>query len=325
MRVLVTGGAGFIGSVLVWHLNRIGLRDILVCDTFGTGDKWRNLRDLQFTDMVKPENLKALLGEKNRAFDAIFHMGACSATTETDMDFLWENNVRFSRMLWEYCAHLGSPFIYASSAATYGDGSNGWLDDQAKIRTLAPLNKYGWSKQVFDLWALDQRRAPKRWAGLKFFNVYGPQEYHKGSMASVVYHNYRQVQAEGQVKLFQSHRPGIGDGEQKRDFIYVKDVVKMADFFRTTAAPNGLYNIATGEARTFKDFAGAMFAALGRTPVIEYIPTPESIRDKYQYYTCGDIGKIRAAGYREPVTRMEEAVADYVREYLVKDDPWLKV
>ncbi|MBL8992695.1 MAG: ADP-glyceromanno-heptose 6-epimerase, partial [Spirochaetia bacterium] len=306
--ILVTGAAGFIGSVQVWKLNRLGYDKIVVCDQFRDGEKWRNLRDLRFEDAVLPEDLFEWLGRHGREVEAVIHLGACSATTETNMDFLWENNVVFTRRLWDHSVANGNTFLYASSAATYGGGECGYLDDEKKIHSLKPLNKYGYSKHWFDLWALRQKRKPKHWYGLKFFNVFGPNEYHKGHMASVVYHNYQQYLKEGKVRLFKSHREGIADGEQKRDFVYVKDVVRMNHFLQQGKAPSGIYNIASGKARSYKDFALALFAALKVEPKIEFVETPAAIREKYQYFTEGDLSKLRAAGYIESSTSLEEAV-----------------
>jgi ADP-L-glycero-D-manno-heptose 6-epimerase len=321
--ILVTGGAGFIGSAYVWHLNRLGLSDLVVCDRFESGDKWRNLRDLRFTDFFPPETAEAWLARHGGKLSAIVHLGACSSTTETDMDFLWRNNVDFPKMLWSQAIRSGASFLYASSAATYGGGEHGYRDDESGIPGLKPLNKYGYSKQCFDVWALGQSRAPKRWAGLKFFNVFGPNEYHKGPQASVVFHNFNEQRTEGKIRLFKSHREGVADGEQKRDFVYVKDAVKMLDFLRTSKAPSGIYNIATGKARSFLDLAMSLYRALGVEPAIEFIPTPESIRDKYQYFTQGEMGKLRSAGYREEAMTLEDSVADYVKNHLLRENPYL--
>ncbi|MBN8218568.1 MAG: ADP-glyceromanno-heptose 6-epimerase [Spirochaetes bacterium] len=321
--ILVTGGAGFIGSAYVWQLNQKGRRDIAVCDRFESGDKWRNLRDLRYADFFEPDDLDAWMQRHGKGLESIIHLGACSATTENDMDFLWRNNVEFSKRLWAHAVRRGASFFYASSAATYGAGERGYVDDEKEVPALRPLNKYGYSKQCFDLWVLDQAKAPRRWGGLKFFNVFGPNEYHKGGQASVVLHHFREHKASGKVHLFQSHRAGIADGEQKRDFVYVKDAVRMLDFLRTSRAPSGLYNIATGQARTFLDLARALYKALGVEPAIEFIPTPEAIRDKYQYFTEGAMGKLRAAGYQEGAMTLEAAVEDYVKQHLLKDNPYL--
>ncbi len=323
--IIVTGAAGFIGSAVVWQLSRSGEKSLIACDRFKDGDKWRNLRDLSFDEFVYPEQLVEFMEKNVKEVQAVIHLGACSATTEKDMDFLYQNNFLFSRVLWEWCALRKKTFVYASSAATYGDGEAGYLDDEKTIPQLKPLNKYGWSKQLFDVWALKQKVAPPSWAGLKFFNVFGPNEYHKGSMASVLLHAFNQFKTEGKIRLFQSHRAGIADGEQKRDFVYIKDVVSMIDFFRRGGVANGIYNVASGEARSFLDFTKAMFGALKTEPVIEFIPTPETIRDKYQYFTQGDISKIKKAGFKGRLHTLEEAVADYVGQYLAREKSYLSI
>lgn len=318
--IIVTGAAGFIGSAAIWQLNVTGERHIVACDRFRDGEKWRNLRDLYFDEFIFPDQLVEFMEKNAKEITAVIHLGACSATTEKDMDFLYQNNFLFSRILWEWCALRRKTFVYASSAATYGDGESGYLDNEAGIPKLKPLNKYGWSKQLFDLWVLKQKSSPPSWAGLKFFNVFGPNEYHKGSMASVLLHAFNQYKAEGKIRLFESHREGIAHGEQKRDFVYIKDVVRMIDFFRKSqGAPNGIYNVASGQARSFLDFTKAMFQALKVEPAVEFVPTPEAIRDKYQYFTEGDISKVKRSGFTEHLHTLEEAVSDYVVNYLAKD------
>ncbi len=328
--IVITGAAGFIGSAYLWHLNESDVGPIILADRFKTGDKWRNVRDLRYADLIFPEKLPEFLEKHAKEVKAVIHMGACSATTETDMDFLFTNNFKYTKTLWKLATKYDWTFIYASSAATYGDGNEGYLDEEKKIHTLKPLNKYGYSKQFFDLWALSQVKRPSRWAGLKFFNVYGANEYHKGSMASVIYHSYHQFKQNGQVKLFKSHREDYADGEQQRDFVYIKDVVRMMDFFRTQPKKeniSGIYNVASGKARSFNDFMKAMFLALGVpfTPsLIEYFPMPEQLRGKYQYFTEGNLSKIKKAGYALPQYTLEEGVADYVKSYLSQEEPYFK-
>ena len=323
-RVLVTGGAGFIGSALVWALNRRGCDRIVVCDRLGTDEKWRNLTPLRFADYVEADDLLPRL--QNGAlgkFDLVLHMGACSSTTETDAGFLIRNNYEFTRdlVVWalgQKTRGRKTRFVYASSAATYGDGSAGMDDDDSKLDKLRPLNMYGYSKHLFDLHA---KRAGflNQIAGLKYFNVFGPNEDHKGDMRSLVHKSFGQVQAEGVIRLFKSHRPDYRDGEQKRDFLYVKDAVTMTLHLAATPKANGLFNIGSGAARTWLDLARAVFAALKRKPKIEFIEMPEAIRDKYQYFTEANLARLRAAGYTAPVTSLEDAVSDYVRNYLVPD------
>jgi ADP-L-glycero-D-manno-heptose 6-epimerase len=318
-RVLVTGGAGFIGSALVWALNRRGCERIVVCDRLGTDEKWRNLTPLRFADYVEADDLLPRLqsGALGK-FDLVLHMGACSSTTETNAGFLIRNNFEFTKDLAAWALGQKTRFIYASSAATYGDGSAGMEDDNAKLDTLRPLNMYGYSKHLFDLHA---KRAGflNQIAGLKYFNVFGPNEDHKGDMRSLVHKSTAQVQTEGVIRLFKSYRSDFRDGEQKRDFLYVKDAVAMTLHLATTPKANGLFNIGGGKARTWLDLARAVFAALKRKPKIEFIEMPEAIRDKYQYFTEANLARLRAAGYTAPVTSLEDAVSDYVRNYLVPD------
>jgi ADP-L-glycero-D-manno-heptose 6-epimerase len=318
-RVLVTGGAGFIGSALVWALNRRGCERIVVCDRLGTDEKWRNLTPLRFADYVEADDLLPRLqsGALGK-FDLVLHMGACSSTTETNAGFLIRNNFEFTKDLAAWALGQKTRFIYASSAATYGDGSAGMEDDNAKLDTLRPLNMYGYSKHLFDLHA---KRAGflNQIAGLKYFNVFGPNEDHKGDMRSLVHKSTAQVQTEGVIRLFKSYRSDFRDGEQKRDFLYVKDAVAMTLHLATTPKANGLFNIGGGKARTWLDLARAVFAALKRKPKVEFIEMPEVIRDKYQYFTEANLARLRAAGYTAPVTSLEDAVSDYVRNYLVPD------
>lgn len=318
-RVLVTGGAGFIGSALVWALNQRGCQDIVVCDVLGTSEKWRNLSPLRFADYVEGDVLlQRLQSGALGKFDLALHMGACSATTERDASYLIRNNYEFTKDLAAWTLANQTRFVYASSAATYGDGSAGMEDDEAKIESLRPLNMYGYSKQLFDLYAR-RKGFLKGVVGLKYYNVYGPNEDHKADMRSLVHKSFGQVKKEGVIRLFKSYRKDYKDGEQKRDFLYVKDAVAMTLHLAANKKAAGLFNIGSGVARTWIDLANAVFAAVGKKPVIEFIEMPETIRDKYQYFTQADISRLRAAGYREEVTPLEEAVADYARNYLEPD------
>ena len=318
-RVLVTGGAGFIGSALVWALNRRGCDRIVVCDRLGTDARWRNLTPLRFADYVEADDLLPRLqsGALGK-FDFVLHMGACSSTTETNASFLIRNNYEFTKDLAAWALGQKTRFVYASSAATYGDGSAGMDDDDSKLDRLRPLNMYGYSKQLFDLHA-KQAGFLNRMVGLKYFNVFGPNEDHKGDMRSLVHKSTAQVQTEGVIRLFKSYRPDFRDGEQKRDFLYVKDAVAMTLHLAASKKAGGLFNIGCGEARTWLDLARAVFAALKRKPKIEFTEMPEAIRDKYQYFTQANLARLRAAGYTAPVTSLEDAVNDYVRNYLVPD------
>jgi ADP-L-glycero-D-manno-heptose 6-epimerase len=316
-RVLVTGGAGFIGSALIWALNRRGCENIVVCDRLGTDEKRRNLTPLRFADYVDADVLQSRLqsGALGK-FDLILHMGACSSTTETNESFLTRNNLEFTKDLAAWALGQKVRFVYASSAATYGDGSAGMDDDDTQLDKLHPLNLYGCSKHLFDLHA-KREGFLNQIVGLKYFNVFGPNEDHKGDMRSVVHKSFGQVQSEGVIRLFKSYRKDYVDGEQKRDFLYVKDAVAMTLYLAATPKANGLFNIGSGKARTWLDLAKAVFAALNRKPKIEFIEMPEAIRDKYQYFTQANLGRLRAAAYTAPVTSLEDAVSDYVRNYLV--------
>lgn len=318
--ILVTGGAGFIGSAIVAELNARGITDILIVDILGKDERWKNLRNLSFADYMEADDFSDMVSSTDieMELEAIIHMGACSDTTERDCSYLMKNNYEFSKLLAGWAVEMGARFIYASSAATYGDGTQGFLDDEAAIETLRPLNMYGYSKQLFDLWC-KQRGLLEKFVGLKFFNVYGPNEYHKADMRSFVLKAFEQIQETGQVELFKSHRPDFADGGQLRDFIYVKDAVDMTLFFLEQPELGGLYNIGTGQARNWNDLAAATFAAMGRQANIEYIPMPEHLQGKYQYFTQADISKIQNAGYTQPTTSLEDAVTDYVQNYLMKD------
>lgn len=318
-RVLVTGGAGFIGSALVWGLNRRGCENIVVCDILGMNEKWRNLTPLRFADYVEAEALLPRLqsGALGK-FDLILHMGACSATTEKNASYLAVNNYEFTKDLAMWALVNKTRFVYASSAATYGDGSAGMEDDETRLDSLRPLNMYGYSKHMFDLHA---KRAGflNKVVGLKFFNVFGPNEDHKEDMRSLVHKSFAQVQNESLIRLFKSYKKEYADGEQKRDFLYVKDCVAMTLHLAATTKAAGLFNIGSGGARSWNDLANAVFVALKKKPVIKYIPMPEVIRDKYQYFTQANLMRLRGAGYSAPVTSLENAVSDYVRKYLLLD------
>jgi ADP-L-glycero-D-manno-heptose 6-epimerase len=315
-RVIVTGASGFIGRNIVAALNARGLSNLLLVDRLGADEKWRNLPGLVFDDLISPEALLAAI-EAGRppAATAIIHLGACSATTETNADFLLENNYRCTRRLCEWALACGARFVYASSAATYGDGSQGYDDAHERLPALRPLNMYGYSKHLFDLWAL-RSGALNRIAGLKYFNVFGPFEDHKGDMRSVVHKAFSQVLTRGWIELFKSEHPDYADGEQKRDFIYVRDAVDVTLYFLDHPDANGIFNCGTGHARTWLDLARALFAALGRAPDLRFIDLPPALRGKYQYFTEAETGKLRAAGYRAPFTSLEEAVRDYAQTHL---------
>src|ERR1700722_1252759 len=318
-RVLVTGGAGFICSALVWALNRGGCDNITVCDILGTNEKWRNLTPLRFADYVEAADLLPRLQSGSLGkFDLVLHMGACSATTEKDATYLIKNNFEFTKDLAHWALANKVRFVYASSAATYGDGSAGMEDDESKLDTLRPLNMYGYSKHLFDLHA-SRAGILNKMVGLKFFNVFGPNEDHKADMRSLVHKSFAQVQTKGVIQLFESYRKEFRDGEQKRDFLYVKDAVAMTLHLATNKKAGGLFNIGSGEARTWIALANSVFSALEKKPKIEFIEMPETIRDKYQYFTQADISRLRATGYKEKITSLENAVADYVQNYLVLD------
>ncbi len=317
-RILVTGAAGFIGSAIVNALNADGHSDILVTDVLGSDEKWRNLAPLRFDDYLQADDLLARIEADPDAFgriDRVFHLGACSATTETNGDYLIANNYRYTQTLAEWALARNARFVYASSAATYGDGEQGMDDTNDDLHRLRPLNLYGYSKQLFDLHA-QHRGYLRDIVGVKYFNVYGPNEYHKGDMRSLVCKAYDQIQDTGRIRLFKSHRDDYADGEQMRDFVYVKDAVAMTLHLADSEDAGGLYNVGSGVARTWLDLANALFSSLDRKPAIVFIDMPESIRDQYQYYTCADIGKIRATGYDVETTSLERAIADYVKNYL---------
>lgn len=325
--ILITGAAGFIGSALVWKLNELGRNDLILTDKLRTEEKWKNIAKRDYCDWVNRDELFDWLAVEENAskIEVVVHMGACSATTEPDGDFLMKNNYEFSKKLWEFCTERQIQFIYASSAATYGMGELGY-DDKIDLNghlALRPLNKYGYSKKIFDVWALKQEKTPKQWVGIKFFNVYGPQEYHKGRMASMVFHSYNQGVENGYVKLFKSHKEGFGDGGQLRDFVYIKDVVEVMNFFIKNPQVNGIFNLGTGNARSFADLGKNTLLSAGMKDRIEYIEMPMDLRGRYQYYTQADMKKLRDSGYSKEFYSLEEGVKDYVQNYLSKEDPYL--
>jgi ADP-L-glycero-D-manno-heptose 6-epimerase len=321
-RILVTGGAGFIGSALVWSLNQRGHSDIVISDLLGSDEKWRNLTPLKFADYIEGDVLRAGLQKNADAFgkfSAVFHLGACSATTERNAAYLIDNNYAYTKELAAWALGQGARFVYASSAATYGDGAQGMDDKLEELHRLRPLNMYGYSKHLFDLHA---QRAGwlARIVGVKYFNVFGPNEDHKGDMRSLVNKAYQQILATGRVQLFKSHRPDFRDGEQQRDFLYVKDAVEMTLHFAENPVgqgAGGLFNLGSGEANTWLTLTRAIFGALDRSPAIDFIEMPEVLRGKYQYFTQADVGKLRASGYSRPMTPLTEAVRDYVQNYMV--------
>ena len=322
--LLVTGGAGFIGSNVVAALNDAGRSDVVVCDLLGHDGKWRNLAKRQLGDIVPPAELANWL--RGRKLDAVVHLGAISETTATDGDLVIETNFRFSMRLLDWCTDNAVPFIYASSAATYGDGAQGFRDDPSlsALKQLRPMNLYGWSKHLFDM-AVAERAArreklPPQWAGLKFFNVFGPNEYHKGTMMSVLARRFDDIKAGRPVQLFKSHREGIADGDQRRDFIYVDDAVRVAMWLLATPSVSGLFNVGTGNARSFREMMVAAFSALGTSPNIKYIDMPEQIRGSYQYFTQSEGDRLRGAGYNGGYTALEDAVAIYVKGFLDRAD-----
>jgi ADP-L-glycero-D-manno-heptose 6-epimerase len=322
--LLVTGGAGFIGSNLVAALNEAGRADVAVCDVLGHDGKWRNLAKRQLADIVPPGELADWL--KGRRLEAVIHLGAISETTATDGDLVIETNFRLSMRLLDWCTANGTPFIYASSAATYGDGAEGFRDDPSisALKALRPMNLYGWSKHLFDMAVAERAargdRLPPQWAGLKFFNVFGPNEYHKGTMMSVLARRFDDIKAGQPVQLFKSHREGIADGDQRRDFIYVDDVVRVMMWLLSTPSVSGIFNVGTGKARSFRDMMLSTYAALGTEPNIRYVDMPEAIRRSYQYFTQSDAGRLQRAGYNGGFTALEEAVGIYVKGFLDRAD-----
>ena len=318
---IVTGGAGLIGSAMIWRLNREGIRDILAVDHLATSEKWRNLVPLRFADYRERDDFLAELRSgvyDGAKIDGIFHFGACSSTVERDAGYLVHDNFEYTKHLASFAVPRGIRMIYASSCATYGDGSQGYRDDDDALETLRPMNMYGYSKQLFDLWARDRGWLPKL-VGCKFSNIYGPNEWHKGEMRSVVLRAFEQITANGTMKLFKSYRPEYADGEQLRDFLYVKDAAEMVMFLFGTPKANGLFNVGSGKPESWNRLARAAFAALEKPERIEYIEMPETLRDRYQYYTCAKTDKLRAFGYDRPTTSLEESVKDCIRNYFAPD------
>ena len=322
---IVTGGAGFIGSAMVWKLNQMGIDDILIVDNLAKTDKWKNLVNLRYEDYIHRDQFFKFILEGDDPFktDAVIHMGACSSTTEQDADFLMENNYRYTQMLCRFCLQHDVRFINASSAATYGDGQFGFDDDHEGIDRLKPMNMYGYSKQLFDLWA-KRGGVLDKLVSLKFFNVFGPNEYHKDDMKSVLCKAFHQIGETGEMKLFKSYKPEYPHGGQKRDFVYIKDCVDVMWWFLENPQANGIFNIGTGQAREWNELARSVFAAMDVEPNISYIEMPETIRDKYQYFTQANMSKLVAAGYDKPFTSLEDAAKDYVQNYLAQEDPFLK-
>lgn len=326
---MVTGGAGFIGSRIAARLSARAAADVVVCDRFETADsgKWRNLAGHDVAEFVAPEALEVWLRANAQRVQSVVHMGAVSSTTEPDVDLIVESNIRLSKFLWDWCAEHGRPLVYASSAATYGAGEQGFTDDNAyaAVKALAPLNAYGWSKKVFDLYALREAargHAPPLWSGLRFFNVYGPNEYHKGGQKSVVAHMFPKAAAGETTRLFRSHHPDYPDGGQKRDFVFVEDCVDVVEWLLEKEKSAGIVNVGTARARTFLDLAHALYAAIGKTPDIAFIDTPEAIRRNYQYFTEADLTRLRALGFEKQMTSLEAGVGDYVKRYLMAENPY---
>lgn len=318
--IVVTGGAGFIGSAIVWKLNQLGKKNIVIVDELGKDEKWKNLVGLQYEDFIhKHDFIEQVLDDVIPfSVEAIIHMGANSSTTEKDADHLMNNNFHYTKELAKYCLEKHIRFIYASSAATYGDGSFGFADDENKIETLRPLNMYGYSKQLFDFWA-KRNNVLDKIVGIKYFNVYGPNEYHKNDMRSVVHKAYEQVRETGKVKLFKSLNPDYKDGEQMRDFVYVKDAVDMTLYFLDKPDKNGIFNVGAGKARTWNDLVTSLFRAVNKPVNIEYIDLPSQLAEKYQYFTEANLTKIKSVGYVKTTISLEEGVTDYVVNYLLKD------
>lgn len=318
--IIVTGAAGFIGSCLVSRLNNEGFIDIVAVDDFSHPDKEKNLTGKKLSHKVDRDTFHSWLKGNHKLVQFIFHIGARTDTTEFDQEIFDRLNLNYTKELWKLCVEFGLPMVYASSAATYGEGELGYDDNEAIIPQLKPLNPYGRSKNDFDIWALQQERKPYFWAGLKFFNVYGPNEYHKGRMASVIFHAFNQIKENGKVMLFRSHRDDYRDGMQLRDFIYVKDLLDVCLYFMHNRKHPGIYNLGTGKARPFLDLATNVFKALDKEPVIEFIDIPKDIRDKYQYFTEANMDKLRGAGYQQPFTSLEDGIDDYVRNFLAPNN-----
>lgn len=318
--IVVTGAAGFIASYFVKKLNQEGYQDIVLVDDFSVITKKRNWESLNYSQKVDRKLLFSWIEQNENQIQFIFHLGARTDTSEFDLGILNELNLNYSKQLWHLCVRYGLPFVYASSAATYGRGEHGYDDNHHVVNKLVPLNPYGVSKNDFDKWVIAEKKQPFYWAGLKFFNVYGPHEGHKGRMASVVWHTFKQVTQTGMMKLFRSHNKNYKDGEQLRDFIYVKDVAEVLYFLMHHRKDSGLYNLGTGQARTFVDLATAAFVAMGKEPSISFIDTPKDIREKYQYFTEANMSKLRSIGYKTEFTSLEDGVKEYVQQYLMKEN-----
>lgn len=325
--IIVTGGAGFIGSSLVHYLNTLGEEEIIVVDRLESDEKWKNLRGLNFDRYIHADDFFDHHILKKRTIRAIYHMGACSSTTETNVDFLMKNNVEYTKEIFRFCTTKDIPIVYASSAATYGSGEFGYNDDEQEIKKLKALNPYGYSKQLVDEWVLKRSRHPSKWFGVKFFNVYGPNEYHKGHMKSVVHSAFEQIKENGQVKLFKSHNPNYSDGGQLRDFVYVKDIVAaMVNLVHCESGEaSGIYNLGTGKARSFADLASSVFKAMNLEENIEYIDMPEKLRGQYQYYTQANMAKFKELFPDFTFHSLEEGIKDYVQAHLLHDDPHLVI
>ncbi len=315
--IIVTGAAGFIGSCLVSKLNQEGFKDIILVDDFSDPKKMKNLEEKIYSQKVHRDDFIQWLRDNQRLVQFVFHLGARTDTTEFNKEIFDRLNLNYSKDVWKICVEFGLPLVYASSAATYGLGEHGYEDNEEVIEKLKPLNPYGDSKNDFDKWAIKQEKKPYLWIGLKFFNVYGPNEFHKGRMASVIMHAFNQIQEKGLVKLFRSHNPKYKDGEQLRDFVYVKDVVEVCYFFLHHRKNSGIYNLGSGKARTFLDLVKNTFSALNREPIIEFVDTPIDIRDKYQYFTEANMTKLKGIGYSKPFHTLEEGVKDYIQNHLV--------
>lgn len=320
--IVVTGAAGFIGSCMVRQLNDAGYEDLIIVDEFSRADKNRNLESKKYTQKIDRQDFIEWLNQNTANVKAVIHLGARTDTTEKDWSIFLALNLNYSKEVWTICAENNIPLIYASSAATYGLGELGYEDNHSIIKDLKPLNPYGDSKNDFDKWVLEQTQTPPFWAGLKFFNVYGPNEYHKARMASVIFHTCRKIKANGEMQLFRSHRPDFNDGEQSRDFVYVKDVVKVIQFLLEKQPESGIYNLGTGKARTFLDLAKNTFIAMGLTPKISFVDTPEDIQDTYQYFTEANMQKLQNVGYTTPFYSLEAGIDDYVKNYLLEEEVW---
>jgi ADP-L-glycero-D-manno-heptose 6-epimerase len=321
--IVITGGAGFIGSALIKHFNDLGRKDIIVVDRLQSGERWLNLRGLKFYEFIHADEFLTAEILDDLEVDAIYHMGACSDTTETNVDFLMFNNVDYSKALIEFATLNSIPICYASSAATYGAGEFGYSDDHKNLEKLKPLNPYGYSKQLCDVWMLKQKATPPQWYGVKFFNVFGPNEYHKAKMSSVVFQAFHQIQKSGEVKLFKSYKEGIKDGEQMRDFVYVKDVCRAMVAMMDKKVTSGIYNLGTGRARSFKDLVTATFKAMNIEPKIHFIEMPENLKNQYQYYTEANMQKFKTALPDFQFMDLEAAVGDYIKNHLNHSDPYL--